>query len=84
MCDHGGYFIDFPMIGLFDLRLPAIVNPAEQCIFSNHHRLVQKYILKLAAYFEDHTIVRKVKKIQHEYSYEVVKKLYELITAGMF
>ena len=83
VCDHRGYFIDLSMVGLFDLKLPAIVNPAERCICSNHPRLVRKYILKLAAYFEDHNIVRKVKEIQHEYSYEAVKKLDELITAGM-
>ena len=48
-----------------------------------HPRLVRKYILKLASYFEDHNIVRKVTEIQHNYSYEVVEKLDELITAGM-
>ena len=72
------------MIGLFDRRLPAIVNPAERCsIRSNHPRLVKKYVLKLAEYFEDHNIVRKVTEIQHNYSYEAVEKLDELITAGM-
>ena len=71
------------MVGLFDWRLPAIVNPAEQYIRSNHPRLVRKYVLKLAAYFDDHNIVRKVIEIQHEYSYEAVEKLDELITAGM-
>ena len=71
------------MGGLFDWRLSAIVNPIERCIRSNHPRLVQKYTLKLAAYFKDHNIVRKVKEIQHEYSYEAVEKLDELITTGM-
>ena len=71
------------MIGLFDRRLPAIVNPAERCIRSNHPRLVRKYIIKLASYFEDHNIVRKVTEIQHNYSYEAVEQLDELITAGM-
>ena len=71
------------MVGLFDQRLPAIVNPAEQCIHSNHPQLVRKYVLKLAEYFEDHNIVRKVTEIQHNYSYEAVEILDELITAGM-
>ena len=71
------------MVGLFDRRLPAIVNPAERCIRSSHPRLVRKYILKLASYFEDHNIVRKVTEVQHDYSYEAVEKLDELITAGM-
>ena len=83
MCDHCGYFVDLSMVGLFDWRLLAIVNPAERCIHSNHPRLVQKYVLKLAAYFEDHNIVQKVTEIQHEYSYKAVEKLDELITAGM-
>ena len=39
--------------------------------------------MKLAEYFEDHYIVRKVTEIQHNYSYEAVEKLDELITAGM-
>jgi len=63
VCDHCGYFVDLSLVGLFDRRLPAIVNPAERCIRSNHPRLVRKYILKLAAYFEDHNIVRKVTEI---------------------
>ena len=71
------------MIGLIDQRLPAIVNPAERCIRSNHPQLVRKYIIKLASYFEDHNIVRKVTEIQHSYSYEAVEQLDELITAGM-
>ena len=71
------------MIGLFDQRLPSIVNPAERCICTKHPRLVRKYILKLAEFFEDHNIVRKVTEIHHMYSYEVVEKLDELITAGM-
>ena len=37
----------------------------------------------MASYFEDHNIVRKVTEIQHNYSYEEVEKLDELITAGM-
>ena len=32
VCDHRGYFEDLSMVGLFDRQLPAIVNPAEQCI----------------------------------------------------
>ena len=80
MCDHRGYFVDLSMVGLFDQRLPAIVNLAKSCIRSNHPRLVQIYILKLAAYFEDHNIMRKVTEIQHEYSYEAVEKLDELIS----
>ena len=83
VCDHRGYFVDLSMVGLFDKRLPAIVNPAERCICSNHPRLVRKYIIKLASYFEEHNIVRKVTEIQHNYSYEGVEKLDELITAGM-
>ena len=83
VCDHREYFVDLSMIGLFDRRLPAIVNPAERCICSNHPRLVRKYIIKLASYFEDHNIVRKVTEIQHNYSYEAVEKLDKLITTGM-
>ena len=83
VCDHRGYFVDLSMIGLFDRRLFTIVNPVERCIRSTHPRLVQKYILKLASYFDDHNIVRKVTEIQHNYSYEVVEKLDESITAGM-
>ena len=71
------------MIGLFDRRLPAIVNPAERCIRSNHPRLVRKYLLKLAKYLKEHNIERKITEIQHDYSYEAVEKLDELITAGM-
>ena len=44
--DHRGYFVDISVEGLFDGRLPAIVNPAERCIRSNHLRLVRKYIGK--------------------------------------
>ena len=29
VCDHRGYFVDLSMVGLFDRRLPANVNPAE-------------------------------------------------------
>ena len=83
MCDHRGYFIDLSIVGLFDQRLPAIVNPAERCIRNNHPQLIRKYIIKLASYFEDHNIVRKVPEIQHNYSYEEVEKLDKLITAGM-
>ena len=32
VCDHCGYFLDLSMIGLFDCRLPAIVNPEQRCI----------------------------------------------------
>ena len=71
------------MIGLFDLRLPAIANPVERCIRSKHPRLVYKYILYLVSNFEDHNIVRKVTEIQHNNSYEAVEKLDELITEGM-
>ena len=71
------------MIGLFDRILPTIVNPTERCIQSNHLRLVRKYILKLASYLEGHNIERKVTEIQHNYSYEAVEKLDELITSGM-
>ena len=71
------------MIGLFDQRLPAIINPVERCIRSNHLRLVRKYILKLASYLEEHNIERKVTEIQHNYRYAAVEKLDELITAGM-
>ena len=39
--------------------------------------------MKLASYFEDHNIIRKVTEIQHNYSYKSVEKLDELITAGM-
>ena len=45
VCDHRGYFLDLSMVGLFDRRLPAIVNPAERCIRSNHPQLVRKYLL---------------------------------------
>ena len=83
VCDHRDYFVHLSMIGLFDRRLPAIVNLAKWCIRNNHLRLVRKYILKLAAYFDDHNIVRKVTEIQHEYSYKAVEKLDELVTAGM-
>ena len=83
VCDHRGYFVDLSMIGLFDRRLQPIVNPAERCIHSNHPRPVRKYIMKLVSHFEDHNIVRKVTEIQHNYSYEAVEKLDELITAGM-
>ena len=83
VCDHRGSFVDLFMIKLFDWRPTTIVNPAERCIRSNHSRLVRKYILKLASYFEDHNIVRKVKEVQHDYSYEAVEKLDELTTAGM-
>ena len=71
------------MIGLVDRILPAIVNPAERFIRSNHLRLVRKYLLKLASYLKDHNIERKIIEIQHDYSYATVKKLDELITAGM-
>ena len=81
VCDHREYFVDLSIVGLFDQRLPAIVNLAERCIRSSHPRLVQKYILKLAEYFEDHNIIRKVTKNQHAYDYEEVEKLDELITA---
>ena len=37
----------------------------------------------MAEYFEDHNIVRKVTEIQHEFSYEAVEKLDELIASGM-
>ena len=83
VCGHRGYFVDLSMIGLFDRRLPAIVNPVERCIRSNHPRLVRKQILKLASYLEEHNNERKVTEIQHNYSYEAVEKLDELITAGM-
>ena len=83
VCDYREYFVDLSMIRLFDQRLPAIVNPAERCICSNHPRLVRKYVLKLALYFNDHNIVQKVTEIQHKYSYKAVEKLDELITAGM-
>ena len=40
--------------------------------------------MKLALYFKDHNIVRKVTEIQYiNYSYEAVEKLDELFTAGM-
>ena len=71
------------MTGLFDQRLPVIVNPAERCIQSNHPKLVRKHILKLASYFEDHNIIGKATEIQHNYSYKAVEKLDELITVGM-
>ena len=29
VCDHRGYFVDLSMVGLFDQRLPAIVNTVE-------------------------------------------------------
>ena len=64
--DHRGAFVDLSMIGLFDQRLPTIVNPAERCIHSSHSRLVRKYILKLASYFEDYNIVRKVTGTCHQ------------------
>ena len=41
VCNHRGMFVDLSMIGLFDQRLPTIVNPAERCIRSNHPRLVR-------------------------------------------
>ena len=82
VCDYRGYFVDLSMIDLFERRLPAIVNPAERCIRSNHPRLVRKYILKLESYFDNHNIVQKVTEIQHNYSYEAVEKLDELITIG--
>ena len=71
------------MEGLFDGRLPAIVNPAERCIRSTHPWLICKYIKKLSAYFEDHEIVKKAQKVRQDYNYEEVEKLDELITAGM-
>ena len=40
ICDHRGQFVDLSMIGLFDRRLPTIVNPVERCIRSSHQRLV--------------------------------------------
>ena len=83
VCDHRGYFVDWSMIGLFDRQLPVIVNPVEKCIRSNHPRLLQKYILNLASYLEEHHIERKITEIQHNYSYEAVEKLDKLITAGM-
>ena len=81
--DLKGYFVDISVEGLFDGRLPAIVNPAERCIRSNHPRLVRKYIEKLSAYFEDHGIVKKAQTVQREYNYKEVEKLDKLITAGM-
>ena len=81
--DHRGYFVDISVAGLFDGRLPAIVNPAEQCIRSNHPHLVRKYIENLSAYFEDHGVMKNAQVVQEEYNYEAVEKLYELITAGM-
>ena len=65
VCDHRGYFLDLSMRGLFDRRLPAIVNPAEQCIRSNQPRLViRKYLLKLAKYLKEHNIEKKIIEIQ--------------------
>ena len=81
--DHRGYFVDISVAGLFDGALPAIVNPAERYIRSNHPRLVRKYIEKLSAYFEDHGIVKKAQAVRDTYNYEAVEKLDELITAGM-
>ena len=43
----------------------------------------RKYLLKLAQYLKDYNIERKITEIQHDYSYEAVEKLDELITAGM-
>ena len=83
VCNHCGLFVHLSMIELFGWRLPTIINPAERCIRSNHPRIVRKYVLKLALYFEYHNIVREVKEAQHDYSYEAVEKLDELVTAGM-
>ena len=71
------------MVGIFDQRSPAIVNPVEHCIHSNHPRLVWKYISKLRSYFEEHKSVRKVTEIQHDYRYESLEKLDEIVTTGM-
>ena len=53
------------MEGLFNQRLPPIVNPVERCIYSSHLWLVRKYIAKLSAYLENPDIVQKVKQVQH-------------------
>ena len=66
VCDHRGYFVDLSMIGLFDQRLPAIVNPAERCIRSNHPRLVQKYILKLASMIQLVNVCLKFSKHRNQ------------------
>ena len=81
--DHRGCFVDLSMEGLFDCRLPPIVNLAELCICSSHPHLVGKCIEKLSVYFEDYGIVKKVQEAQHYYKYKEVEKLDELITAGM-
>ena len=69
------------MVRLVNRWLPTIVSLVEKCIWSSHPRLVRKYIEELSAYFEGHNIVQKVTEIQHEYNYEEVEKLDELITA---
>ena len=81
--DHQDYFVDILMEGLYDHRLPYVVNPAERSICNSHPRLVRKYIEKLSDYFEDHGSVKKAQKAQHYFKYEAVEKLDELITAGM-
>ena len=48
-CDHCGYFVDLSMVGLFDQRLPAIVNPTERCSCSNHRQVDE--ILTVIAHF---------------------------------
>lgn len=73
--DHRGYFIDISMQGLFDRRLPPIINPIERCIRSSHPCLVRNYTERLSDYFEDHSIIEKMKKAQHYYKLEKVEKL---------
>ena len=81
--DHRGYFIDLSMQGLFDRQLPAIVSPAERYFQSSHPRLVKLYIKKLHQNFVYHNIIEKAKEAKHYYDADKIKKLDELITAGM-
>ena len=83
--NHGAYFVDFSIDGLFDHRLPVLFSPSQWHISGNHPKNVLKYIIFLFNYIQEHNILKKTRECQHKvyFSPKLAEEIDEILTAGM-
>ena len=64
--DHRAYFVDFSIAELFDRRLPVLFSPSQRHISGNHPKNVQKYIIFIFNYIQEHNLLKKARECQHK------------------
>ena len=72
--DHRGYFVDLDLAGLFDRRLPTIVNPLTCILKATDPLQVAKYIQALYSYLCEENIFKRLEKLEQSFDQEIYEK----------